>query len=96
MKRQVTRGSVFNELGFPSAEVANLKIRAVLMLAIEEELEEQKLTQAEASALLNVSQPRISDIKRGKMQLFTIDVLINMLAKLGKPVHVVIDDRMAA
>ena len=96
MKPHVTKGSVFDDLGFDSAEASNLKIRAVLMHAIEQELDKQKLTQAKAAKLLGVTQPRISDIRRGKIQLFTIDMLVNMLAKLGKPVSLVIDDRLAA
>jgi predicted XRE-type DNA-binding protein len=96
MKPHVTEGSVFDDLGFDAAEASNLKIRAALMLAIEQELDKQKLTQAKAAKLLGVAQPRISDLKRGKIQLFTIDVLVNMLAKLGKPVSLIIDDRLAA
>lgn len=96
MKPHVTKGSVFEDLGFDQADAVNLKIRAALMNAIEEQLEKKELTQAQAAKLLGVSQPRISDLKRGKMHLFTIDVLVNMLSKLGKPVHLVIDDRIAA
>src|SRR5476649_464814 len=90
MKPHVTKGSVFDDLGFDAAEASNLKIRAALMLAIEQELDKQKLTQAKAAKLLGVAQPRISDLKRGKIQLFTIDVLVNMLAKLGKPVSLIL------
>jgi predicted XRE-type DNA-binding protein len=96
MKPHVTKGRVFDDLGFDEAEAANLKIRAALMRAIEEQLEKSSLTQAQASKLLSVSQPRISDLKRGKIHLFTIDMLVNMLTKLGKPVHLVIDDRIVA
>ena len=96
MKHHTTKGSVFDDLGFDAAEAANLKIRAALMRAIEEELDKKGLTQIQASSLLGVSQPRISDLRRGKMHLFTIDVLVNMLAKLGKPVSLVIDNRIAA
>jgi len=96
MKNHVTKGSVFDDLGFNSAELSSLKIRAVLMRAIEEELLKRKLTQGKAAKLLSVTQPRISDLKRGKIQLFTIDALINMLGKLDKPVSIIIDDRLAA
>ncbi len=96
MKQHTIKGSVFDDLGFNAVEASNLKIRAVLMRAIEEELDKKNLTQLQASKLLHVSQPRISDLKRGKIHLFTIDVLVNMLVKLGKPVHLVIDDRIAA
>jgi predicted XRE-type DNA-binding protein len=96
MKRHITKGSVFDDLGFDAAEASNLKIRAALMFAIEQELDKQKLTQAKAAKLLGVAQPRISDIRRGKIQLFTIDALVNMLVKLGKPVSLIIDDHLAA
>jgi len=66
------------------------------MRAIEQEIAKRKLTQAKAAKVLGVTQPRISDLKRGKIQLFTIDVLINMLGKLNKPVSIIIDDRLAA
>jgi predicted XRE-type DNA-binding protein len=96
MKHHVTKGSVFDDLGFDDAEASNLKIRAALMLAIEQELDKQGLTQAQAAKILGVAQPRISDIRRGKMQLFTIDALVKMLAKLGKPVSFLIDGHWAA
>lgn len=96
MKPHVTKGSIFDDLGLSSAEANNLKIRAALMRSIEQELDKKKLTQAKAAQLLGVAQPRISDLRRGKIQLFTIDMLVNMLAKLGKPVSLIIDDQLAA
>lgn len=96
MSSHVTKGSVFDELGFDAAETQNLKIRAVLMRAIEAEIEKNNLTQAVAAELLGVNQPRISDLRRGKIHLFTIDVLINMLTKLGRPVSLFIDNKKAA
>lgn len=95
-KYHITKGSVFNDLGFNTAEANSLKIRAALMRAIEQEITKRKLTQAKAAKVLGVTQPRISDLKRGKIQLFTIDVLVNMLGKLNKPVSIIIDDRLAA
>ncbi len=96
MKHHVTKGNIFDDLGFDAATATNLKIRAALMRAVEEELDKKNMTQLQAAKLLEVSQPRISDLKRGKLHLFTIDVLVNMLTKLGKPVSLVIDDRIAA
>lgn len=96
MKKHITKKSVFDDLGFDAAEAANLKIRASLMQAIEEELDKQNLTQIDAAKLLGVTQPRISDLRRGKIHLFTIDVLVNMITKLGKPVLLIIDNRIAA
>lgn len=96
MKNHVTKGSVFDDLGFDAQEAHNLKIRAALMRAIEQEIDKRKLTQEKAAKLLGITQPRVSDLTRGKIQLFTIDILINILEKLGKPVSIIIDDRLAA
>lgn len=96
MKHHTTKGSVFDDLGFDQATAANLKIRSALMRAIEEEIDKKNITQLQAAKLLGVTQPRISDLRRGKMHLFTIDMLVNMLSKLGKPVSFVIDNRIAA
>ena len=96
MTKHVTKGSVFNDLGFNEAEAENLKIRAALMGAIEKYIENHKLTQAEAAKLMGVYQPRISDLLQGKIDKFTIDMLVNMLAKAHVSVSLVIDDRIAA
>lgn len=96
MKHHITKGSIFDDLGFDQAESVNLKIRSALMRAIEEEIDKRGMTQRQAALFLGVSQPRISDLRRGKIHLFTIDVLVNMLSKLGRPVSLVIDNRIAA
>jgi predicted XRE-type DNA-binding protein len=46
-------------------------------------IEERDLTQAEAARVLGVTQPRVSDLVRGKIDLFSIDMLVNLLAKAG-------------
>jgi predicted XRE-type DNA-binding protein len=79
----VTRpgGNVFADLGFPAAEAANLKMRARLMSELRDVI--ARMTQVEAAELLGVSQPRVSGLARGKIGLFTIDALVNMLANAG-------------
>jgi predicted XRE-type DNA-binding protein len=77
---------VFEDLGFDAEEAANLKIRAGLMAAISQLITERQLTQAQAAKLFGVSQPRVSDIVRGKLSLFSIDALVSMLGRAG--VHV--------
>jgi predicted XRE-type DNA-binding protein len=74
-------GYVFADLGFSPEEAENLKVRAQLMNEIRDLIGE--LTQIDAAGLLGVSQPRVSDLKRGKIGLFTIDALVNMLAHAG-------------
>ena len=79
----VTRadGNVFADLGFPSEEAINLSIRAQLMMELRDVIAD--MTQNQAATLLGVSQPRISHLTRGKIGLFTIDTLVNMLARAG-------------
>ena len=96
MKIHITKGSVLDDLGLDAGEAENLKIRAALMRAIEAEMKQQKLTQVVAAQRLGISQPRVSDLVRGKVHSFTIDCLITLLLKLGKPVRLIIDDRLAA
>ena len=76
-------GNVFADLGFPPEEAAHRLIRADLMIQVERILKERVLTQAKAAKLLGVSQPRISDLVRGRIELFSIDTLVDMLARLG-------------
>jgi predicted XRE-type DNA-binding protein len=85
VKTKRTRGSnnVFRDLGFSAAQAENLRIRSAMMTALIAQLEKKRLTQAQAAKLLGVSQPRISDLTRGKIQLFSIDTLVNMLAAAG-------------
>lgn len=75
-------GNVFEDVGFPRAEAAHLLIRTDLMLQIARVLKARKLTQARAAKLLKVSQPRISDLVRGRVELFSIDALVEMLTRL--------------
>ena len=81
-------GNVFEDVGFPKAEAAHLLIRTDLMIKIERTLRERGLTQAKAAKLMKVSQPRISDLVRGRVDLFSIDSLVEMLARLGISVTV--------
>ncbi|MFC3909451.1 helix-turn-helix domain-containing protein [Legionella dresdenensis] len=96
MNQHITNGSIFDDLGFDEVEAENLKIRAMLMRAIDKYIQDNKLTQITAAKVLGVSQPRISDLIRGQIDKFTIDMLVNMLAKAHVSVTVVIDDRIAA
>lgn len=86
MKMTRSSGNVFRDLGFGSAEAENLRLRAELMVEIKNLIAAKGLTQAQAAKLFEVSQPRISDLMRGKINLFTIDMLVNMLARGGRRV----------
>ena len=86
----MTRGNenVFVDCGFPPAEAENLRIRAKMMMALTAYIQERKVTQSRAARIMGVSQPRISDLVRGKIGLFTIDALVNMLTSAGLKVDV--------
>lgn len=86
--------SVWDALEDSPAEAENMRIRSSLMMAIRDCIEARKLSQAEAAQLFNVTQPRISELQRGKIDLFSVDRLINMLAQGG--MHVEINVKSAA
>jgi len=79
-------GNVFKDLGFDAEEATNLKLRSQLMIEVDRALIEQKMTQQAAAKALGISQPRVSDLLRGKADKFTIDALVNILTKLGHTV----------
>jgi len=81
-------GNIFEDLGFNPQEAVKLKIKAQLMCQISEWIKEKQLKQEDASYLLHVTRPRVSDIMRGKSGKFTIDALIDMLERTGKHVTV--------
>lgn len=72
----------------------NLKLRSVLMSELTRHIERQRLTQAEAAKLFGVSQPRVSNLVRGKIDAFSLDLLANMAAAAG--LHVTMKVRRAA
>ena len=88
--RQATHGSdnVFEDLGFEVEEAANLKVRADLMLDLRQYIQGRGWTQAEATAFFGETQPRISNLLKGEISRFSIDKLINMLARAGLEVRV--------
>ena len=81
-------GNVFAELDFAEGEAENLKIRSELMVEIRKVMAARELRQADAAALFGVTQPRISELVRGKIDQFSIDALVNMLAHAGFRVEV--------
>ena len=98
MTTKIRRSSenVFRDLGFDREEAEHLKLRSDLMIEIRKVIEGRRLTQAAAAALFGVSQPRISDLVRGKIDLFSIDTLIYMLAHAGVRVSFVVKRKAGA
>ena len=86
-------GNVFRDIGFPPEEAEHLLIRSDLMIAIRSLIEERGLTQARAARLFGVTQPRVSDLVRGRIELFSIDALVEMLARAGMGVSIRLERR---
>ncbi|HYC55882.1 MAG TPA: helix-turn-helix transcriptional regulator [Candidatus Binatia bacterium] len=86
-KLRRSSGDVFRDVGFSAHEASSLRIRADLMIKLSSIIERRGLTQAAAAALMGVTQPRISDLVRGKIELFSIDMLVEMLFRAGATVH---------
>lgn len=88
MKVQLSTGHVFQDLGFGPKEAESLRLRAELMVEIRRLIQTRKLTQSSAANFLGVTQPRISDLTRGKIDLFSIDTLVNMLSRAGMRIDI--------
>ncbi|MHB1756481.1 MAG: helix-turn-helix domain-containing protein [Leptospirillum sp.] len=95
MKSEWEEGSenVFKDVGFSEQEAGYLMIRSRLMLEVDQFVKRSGLTQLEASKKLGITQPRLNDLLRGKIQKFSIDALVKMLSRIG--VHVDVNVRAA-
>lgn len=88
LKMEKGSGNVFLDLGFPPEEAQNLLVRADLMIEVERYVKQSGLTQKEAAKRLGITQPRLNDLLRSKIQKFSLDALVNMLARVGRRVSV--------
>jgi predicted XRE-type DNA-binding protein len=80
--------SVWDAIEESPAEAENMKLRSALMMALEQHIRTKGWTQAEAARRLGVTQPRVSDLLRGKINLFALDTLVNMVSAAGLRVEV--------
>ena len=87
-----TFASVWDGIEDTPAEAENMKLRSALMMALEQHIRAKGWTQVEAARRLGVTQPRVSDLLRGKIDLFAIDTLVNMVAAAGLHVEVQVRD----
>src|SRR6187200_1783803 len=83
-------GNVFRDLGFSKEETEHLLVRADLLIQVQKAIAARGLKQAEAARMLRVTQPRVSDLLRGRIVLFSTDALIDMLARLDVGVRLVV------
>ena len=75
--------SIWDAIEDTPQEAASMRARSSLMMSLSEVIRGQDMTQEQAAALFGVTQPRISDLVRGKVNLFSLDALIDMAAAAG-------------
>jgi predicted XRE-type DNA-binding protein len=88
MSKRQKFASVWDAIEDTPAEAENMKLRSTLMMALKNHIVSTGLSQSEAAKLLSVTQPRLSDLMRGKINLFAIDTLVNMAAAAGLNVEI--------
>lgn len=76
--------NIFSALGFDANEAANLQVRADFMIALQEYIRREELTQAEAAKRLKVPQPKISRLMNSDLSTFSLDKLVELLGRVGK------------
>lgn len=80
--------SIWDAIENTPAEAEKMRLRSALMSALESYIEKEGLTQAEAARLFGVTQPRVLNLFRGRINVFTIDALVAMLAAAGLQIEV--------
>lgn len=79
--------SVWDAIEDTAEEAENMKVRSQLMVQLKSYITKSGLNQGDAAKVFGITQPRVSDLMRGKINLFGIDALVNMAAKAGMHVQ---------
>ncbi|MCL2160835.1 MAG: helix-turn-helix domain-containing protein [Betaproteobacteria bacterium] len=80
--------SVWDAIEDTPEEAENMKLRSTLMTALKNHLTRTEMSQTQAAKLFGVTQPRISDLMRGKINLFGLDALVNMATAAGLHIEI--------
>jgi predicted XRE-type DNA-binding protein len=80
--------SVWDAVEDDPGQAENMKLRSALMMALRAHLEKLKMSQSQSAKLFGITQPRVSDLMRGKIDLFALDSLVNMAAAAGLSVEI--------
>lgn len=84
--------SVWDAIEDTPALAENMKLRSVLMTALKNHITRTEMSQTQAAELLGVTQPRISDLMRGKINLFALDALVTMVTAAGLHIEMRVRD----
>lgn len=91
MEREIF-ASVWDAVEDSAAEAANMRARSELMIALKSKIESWNLNQTEAARRLGVTQPRLNDLMRGRLDKFSLDALVNLAQSAGLAVRLEIGD----
>ena len=80
--------SVWDAIEAPPQQAASMKARSALMRALQSWIEAEAISQTTAARLFGVTQPRISDLVRGRINLFSLDTLMDLAATAGLSPHI--------
>jgi len=80
--------SVWDALEDTPEEAESMKLRSKLMLAVQDRIRDSGASQRDAAKLVGVTQPRVSDLMRGRIDLFSVESLVDMLVRLGMKIEV--------
>ena len=83
MKSTQRFASVWDAIEDTPQQAASMRARSTLMMSLAEAIRHQGMTQSQAAMLFGVTQPRVSDLMRGKVNLFSLDTLMDMAATAG-------------
>jgi predicted XRE-type DNA-binding protein len=84
-KIEIGCGSAYADLEYKSHE--EIETKADLTIAIKKEIKKKKLTQSKAAKLLGISQPKLSELLRGRFSGYSVERLMHFLTELGKDVN---------
>ncbi len=90
VKKTRSSGNVFLDLGFRKPEAENLKLRAELMMRIDDFFRKSGMTQSQAAAALGLTQPRLNALLKGKIAHFSLDALVNVASRAGLDIRLVV------
>jgi len=90
LKMEKGSGNIFIDVGFPPEEAHNLLMRAELMMKIEDYVKRNGATQRQAAKHLGITQPRLNQLLKHKIDLFSLDALVNIATRAGMQVKLTV------
>lgn len=84
--------SVWDAIEDDPAVAENMKLRSVLMIALKNHITRTGMSQVQAAEIFGVTQPRVSDLMRGKINLFALDALVTMITAAGLQIEMRVRD----